>query len=146
MKRQSIGMAASLGLLMMCAAGEASAQYQQTYPLNPPPYTHLSRHAGLSPYLNLLRGGDPSANYFAGVVPAVQNRANFAYLRSAIQEVEQQSAYQRTEGLELARPLDQTGHPTAFGYYSSYYPQLGRGPTGAGTPGVGAPGAGYRPR
>jgi hypothetical protein len=143
MNRHSVGMAASLGLLLVCGAGQASAQF--TYPLTPPPYTHLGNRAGLSPYLNLLRGGDPAANYFAGVVPAFQNRANFAYLRTAIQEVEQQSAaYQRDEGLELARPLDQTGHPTAFGYYSSYYPQLGRGPGGVGMTGLGAPG--YRPR
>ncbi len=142
MNRHTVGMAASFGLLLACGAGQASAQFP--YPLTPPPYSHLGNRAGLSPYLNLLRGGDPAANYFAGVVPAFQNRANFSYLRTAIQEAE--SAYPRGEGLDLARPLDQTGHPTAFGYYSSFYPQLGGRPGGAGMSGAGAPGAGYRPR
>ena len=126
--------------------GQASAQYYPIYPLTPPPYTHLGNQAGLSPYLNLLRGGDPSANYYAGVVPAFQNRATSRTCDTAIQEVEAQSTYLRTEGLELGRPLDQTGHPTAFGYYSSYYPQLGRG-SSVGMPGVGVGASGgYRPR
>jgi hypothetical protein len=131
MKRHVTGLAASLAVLLIGAPGRASAQYPQTYPMYPPPSTHLGNRAGLSPYLNLLRGGDPAANYFAGVVPAFQNRANFSQIRTAIQEVDQRSAAP-AEGLELGKPLDQTGHPTAFGYYSSYYPQLGGRPAGAG--------------
>jgi hypothetical protein len=137
MKRHVTGLAASLAVLLIGATSQASAQYPQTYPINPPPYTHMGNRAGLSPYLNLLRGGDPAANYFAGVVPAFQNRANFNQMRTAIQDVEQRTAAP-AEGLELGKPLDQTGHPTAFGYYSSYYPQLGGGrpPGGPGGPGI----------
>jgi hypothetical protein len=41
----------------------------------------------LSPYLNLLRGGNPAANYYLGVVPERARRANEAQLGSTVNQL-----------------------------------------------------------
>src|SRR5262249_30102919 len=128
MKRQLVSTAAALVCLFAVGTGSASAQ---TYYPGVPHYSQpFGNTTGLSPYLNLLRGGDISANYFLGVVPEFQRRANYNQLRTAIQEVDMRAAQAETDVLDLARPLEMTGHPTGFGYYSSFYPGLGTGRPG----------------
>ena len=41
----------------------------------------------LSPYLNMLRGGNPAANYYLGVVPEQQRRSNEALYGRTFNEV-----------------------------------------------------------
>ncbi len=91
MKRQFVVSAATLVWLLAIHVGPVSAQYYP-YPSMPGYSPQYQNNTGLSPYLNLLRGGDPAANYFLGTVPEFQRRSNFNYLQTKIQEIDQQSA------------------------------------------------------
>jgi hypothetical protein len=82
---------------------------------------------GLSPYLNLLRGGDPSANYFLGTIPEQQRRFNAYMTRTALLDLESRptTAAGADPNEALLKPLPQTGHPTAFGNQLNYFPRPG---------------------
>lgn len=78
----------------------------------------------------MLRGGNPAANYYLGVVPERERRANDNYYQSGLMQLEQR---QLSSGgnidLEDELPrLPGTGHGTAFLMYSPYYnmPSPGR--------------------
>ena len=75
----------------------------------------------LSPYLNLLRGGNPAANYYLGVVPERERRANAAMFGSAINDLEWRTRYGAGGELDLGEPITSTGHPTAFLNTGSYF-------------------------
>jgi hypothetical protein len=128
-----VALAALLGL----SPGTASAQYYR--PLGPPNYGPGYR-APLSPYLNLLRGGDPAANYFLGTVPEFERRSNDRVFRSALRELderERERVVQTAETEGLLTPLPSTGHPTAFMNTASYFGQFTPRtppPQGAGAP------------
>src|SRR5262249_8227827 len=84
----------------------------------------------LSPFLNLLRGGDTASNYYLGTIPEQQRRANAAAFGTAIQQLEQQqrqqqALQQRGPDADLFTPLPTTGHPVAFGHYGGSYSQVG---------------------
>src|SRR5262245_36061466 len=88
---------------------DGSALAQMTYPYGPPAYGPFYRPM-LSPYLNLLRGGDPAANYFLGVLPEFQRRENARVFGVAIQGLEQRAETPALtpEELELLTPLKST--------------------------------------
>ncbi len=65
-------------------AGSAAAQYRG--PVGGLPVTPSTSPA-LSPYLNLLRPGDPAVNYYLGTVPEVQRRANTALFGSTLNQI-----------------------------------------------------------
>jgi hypothetical protein len=74
MNRVLIGILAA-GILAMLPKG---AQAQGTAPANPGGYAPNMYNRGgqpLSPYLNLLRGGNNAVNYFYGVRPGTQPNA-----------------------------------------------------------------------
>jgi hypothetical protein len=75
----------------------------------------------LSPYLNLLRGGNPAANYYLGVVPEVERRNNAAAFRAGIQDLAQRIENPVAEGEQLFPNLPQTGHPVQFFNFSTYF-------------------------
>src|SRR5690348_8952842 len=105
-------LAALLGLL----AVEVSASAQFAYPIQ-----GAQRYPGwqtpLSPYLNLLRGGDPAANYFIGVQPEFQRRQDRNTIYPAIQGLANQLPPRPgTVERDIDSPLASTGHPVAFGY------------------------------
>ena len=110
-------------------SGNRSGGYQ---PYQPYPRPQLS------PYLNLIRGGDPAANYFMGTIPQRnQIRTNRQFL-SALQQLDRgQRQLERPSGtgLELYVPLGTTGHPSAFMQLGSYFPAR------SGTPDDGPPNA-----
>jgi hypothetical protein len=88
----------------------------------------------LSPYLNLLRGGDPAANYYTGVLPAFQQRAVNAQYGSAIVDLDRRVYGPTGEG-DIGDLTSTTGHPTAFLNTSSYFGALNAprvGPVAAG--------------
>jgi hypothetical protein len=93
----------------------------------------------LSPYLNLLRGGNTAANYFMGVVPEVERRANAALYGSQIQELAR-----RTEGAAEAQDLfprlTETGHPAVFANYGTYFGSNLQRPLQGGAAGLNRPG------
>jgi hypothetical protein len=75
----------------------------------------------LSPYLNLLRGGSPAANYYLGVIPERERRSNAALVGSAINDLEWRSRYGAGGELDLGEPITSSGHPTAFLNTGSYF-------------------------
>jgi hypothetical protein len=123
MKRFVLAPLASFAGLLLLAAGPASAQ--MTIPYGAPAYGPFYQPM-LSPYLNLLRGGDPAANYFLGVLPESQRRQNVRVFGAAIQNLDQRAETPAAtpEELELYTPLKSTGHPTAFNNTLSYFPRL----------------------
>jgi len=76
----------------------------------------------LSPYLDMLRGGSPSANYFLGVNPEFQRRANTAVFGTAIEDLERRANENvAPEAEDLLPTLPGTGHPAAFNNLGSYF-------------------------
>src|SRR5260370_31720403 len=63
----------------------------------------------LSPYLNLLRGGNPAANYYLGVVPEVERRNNAAQFSAGIQDLARRLEAPAEGTEELLPTLPQTG-------------------------------------
>jgi hypothetical protein len=126
MNRILVPMASILGLVCT-AAGTAFAQ-APPFAAGYQPYNRPQPQ--LSPYLNLLRGGDPAANYYLGVVPERERRRNDALFRSAIVDLEQRTQ-PLAEGEDVFTPLRSTGHPTAFGYTGSYFASTGLQPPAA---------------
>lgn len=110
-------------LLFVAVAGKAHAQgYPANYQFSPyarPNYVGTPRPQ-LSPYLNLTRGGNPAANYFLGVLPEFERRANAYQFSNAIQDLEQRNLMtgEPSDPLQL---LSGTGHPTAFANTGSYF-------------------------
>jgi hypothetical protein len=108
-------------LFAYLAVGVTPASAQFTYPFRPPQYGPYYQ-TQLSPYLNLLRGGDPAANYFAGVVPEQQRRQDRNAIYNSLQGIGSQLPL--PPGItdrDIDLPLASTGHATAFGYTGSYF-------------------------
>ena len=101
-------LAATLALaLAPCAA---QAQFNPNYrpPIIPGSYYNsFSQRPGLSPYLNLLRGGSPAANYYLGTRPEQQRRAQAALFNNEIGDLQDRS---RVAGEDLtASPIVRSG-------------------------------------
>jgi len=123
-------------LLLLLVSNLATAQY----PGNPyggggirfgPPTPAGPYGPGLSPYLNLLRGGSPAVNYYNGVLSERDRRMFQQQAGQSIIGLQQELNAPGPEGDELLSILPGTGHPTAFGYAGSYFPPTGypgRGP------------------
>ena len=151
-----------IGLGLIAVAVPAFAQ---PYPSNPSPYGggggagfapqggylpnyYNRQNQPLSPYLNLLRGGNPGVNYFFGVRPGVQSTApgfgqgafpigGTSPLRTGFLPA---AANPSSEPIELpaaGQPilsLSPSGHPVSFGRTGMSFP--GGGASAAGWPGV----------
>jgi hypothetical protein len=109
------GIAALVAASMLAVVGPAKAQ-PGTF--RPP----------LSPYLNLLRGGNPAINYYGLVRPEQQ-------FTQSIQQLQMQAtAGPVAAPLEGVQTLPYTGHPVRFVNYSHYYNFYGQNPImGSGT-------------
>ncbi len=136
--------AAAVTGLLLAVAHPALAQYPVGgYYAPRAPLPLPGGQPALSPYLNLLRGGNPAANYYLGVVPEVERRANVVRFTTAIDSLQQQVTGPRVEGtLDEAPPdgkLTPTGHAVTFmnaspyfgAGYSSRVAPFRRGPTAA---------------
>jgi hypothetical protein len=105
-----------LGLWLLLAP----VAFAQQYPNYRPGYG--PSRPQLSPYLELLRGGNRAANYYLGVVPEVERRRNAQEFGTAIQDLERRSETAApTTGGDVLPPLAGTGHATYFLNYSSYF-------------------------
>src|SRR3954462_11135916 len=117
---------AALALALVPAAARA----QMTSPNNPRGYapTMYNRAAQpLSPYLNLLRGGNNAVNYFYGVRPGTQPNA-FTGMFGAGGTGQRQTFFPGAD--YLTDPLDEprdatrvnpTGHPAGFNNTLNYF-------------------------
>jgi hypothetical protein len=107
-------------------AAPRHARAQITYPYQAPQYGPFYQ-TQLSPYLNFLRGGDPAANYFLGVIPEFQRRENANQFRAQIGSLQAVTAPLRNplaeapEYTRVPRGLPPAGHPTAFGYTGTFF-------------------------
>jgi hypothetical protein len=118
----------TLGLVWL-ALPVGSSAFGQPYPYGPYQPTNPSqRPAGynpysrptLSPYLNLLRGGNPAANYYLGVVPEVERRNQEYRVNRELTDLERRTLMS-PEFEDILPTLPQTGHPTGFMYYNPYF-------------------------
>jgi hypothetical protein len=119
MKRLSLTGTAALTFLLCLTAGRAAAQPQIIRPVGPLPSTRPA----YSPYLNLLRPGNPTfTNYYGLVRPEVAFRAGF-------QTVEQQNVanQEALTALETGANTVATGHKTRFLNTSGYFLSQGGG-------------------
>lgn len=139
----------AIGILTVLTAGTAFAQPQAPV---------MNRSPGFSPYLNLLRGGNPAINYYGLVRPQIA----FAQQATQLQQQVNQN-YQSLQTLQSIGPsnlaaqqplLPYTGHPVVFNSLGGFFNNLpvgggaGGGRTGlGGSPafvnplGLGVPGA-----
>jgi hypothetical protein len=119
MRSAYLALALAMGVMLGVDASPASAQYGPVYR----PGLYPQGTPGLSPYLDLTRGGNLAANYFLGTIPEIERRRNTALFGAAIQDLERRSlALEQTQGAdELVPTLPGTGHPVAFGSYQPYY-------------------------
>lgn len=123
MKRFILASFASLVGVGALAVGTASAQ--SVIPYRAPAYGP-GFQPQLSPYLNFLRGGDPAANYYLGVVPEFQRRQDRVLLGSNIAGLEERYSEVEDElrpGEALMPRLPATGHATVFNNTGSYFSQ-----------------------
>jgi hypothetical protein len=112
------------GLFLLCGLAQAQTQpyvRQSTNPYYQPP---------LSPWLNMLRGGNPAANYYLGVVPEARQRTLNAQFGAQLQMMNQGigSEPESPEMEDLVPTLAGTGHGTQFMNASPYFalnPYLG---------------------
>jgi hypothetical protein len=115
----------SAAVLALSWVQGASAQPNYGGPIAPVAPTPYNSTRVMSPYLQMLRGGDPAANYYGGVLPEQQRRFNetnqylyrptleFGALNNMIDD--------RVNLDVLEQQLPPTGHATGFMIYNSYY-------------------------
>src|SRR4051812_37187076 len=96
--------------VLLAAQGAAQAQV-----MIPPRSGPFQRQApALSPYLNLVRGGNPAVNYYLGVLTEFDRRSFEAQVLAQPELVFQQAP---ADPEDLIPRLTQTGHNVAFQYY-----------------------------
>ena len=126
MNRITLAGLAMAGSLVFLTCGTAHAQFLGRSSYGGAGYGAGNPYGGpqLSPYLNLLRGGSPAANYYLGVVPEVDRRANTAAFGAAISDLERRSLAAAVGEGDLGEPTTTSGHPTAFMNTGSYFGAL----------------------
>lgn len=100
-----------------------AATAQTLYNPNPPISAPYSRPA-LSPYFNLLRGGDPAANYYLGVLTEYDRRFRESQIglpRTGPTFLPQGVDYAPDEADVPVRKLSPSGHAAGFMIYQGYY-------------------------
>jgi hypothetical protein len=108
-----------VGLVALAAffAGRpAHAQYM-------PPQVSPYGTNGASPYLNLLRGGNPAVNYMGLVQPQIQAQQQFGMLQQQQQQLARQ--YQSVVAPPTNQAQVNTGHQTRFMQYNQYFNTTG---------------------
>jgi hypothetical protein len=125
MRKHLLAVAAWVSL----AAGGLSAQVLP-YPQSSIRPEDFSSRPALSPYLNLLRGGDPASNYYLGVIPEFQRRFFENRAVGDFETLGRRTAQTRDLLDEilatqpLVRTLPPTGHATSFQNYGTYFSTL----------------------
>jgi len=120
MKRVRMASLAALGVVGFLATGQAHAQFSyQRPPTSPTP------RPAVSPYLNLLRSGDPAVNYNTLVRPQIEQPRAIQQLQIEVQQQQDQAMvgqrFAVPAGINPTAVLPFTGHPTQFMNYSHYF-------------------------
>jgi hypothetical protein len=105
-------------------------------PVNVMPNIYNPRTQPLSPYLNLLRGGNPGVNYYYGVRPGTTGGGAAFGATGVAQGGSRPTSfpfqYTPDDALVLPEPgegyvLPPAGHPTVFNNTMGYFPGPGAG-------------------
>ncbi|MBL8795677.1 MAG: hypothetical protein JNM56_17360 [Planctomycetia bacterium] len=123
----------SLAILTGLAFGLAGASSAQAQYGGVGRYGPYSRPPALSPYLNLLNGGNAALNYYLQVQPAFERRAFAQQTEATLLDLERRTSATTNEVENLFPTLSETGHPVGFMQFSPYF-------NNSGTGGVGRPG------
>ena len=116
----------SLGFLMLVTASSVSAQGTYTRPMTSP-----NGAPAVSPYLNLVRGGNPAVNYYGLVRPQMDSQR-------AVQQLQSGTAIPAPSLPMDAMPT--SGHPVQFMNFSHYFNNnVGGGLSGRGAGGLSGP-------
>ena len=94
----------------------AQAQYFQRPQFNP------YAQPAISPYLDIVRGGNPAINYYLGTLPEIDRRGmalQQQYLQNQVNQIQQQPP--SLEDQDFIPAVPQTGHPTGFQVYGGYF-------------------------
>ncbi len=112
MKRQML----ALGILVSLGVSAAPAQrYGSQVPSQA---GQAGPRSGLSPYLNLARGGLPAVNYYGLVAPQIQTQQALTQLQFDVQQGLRTPQLGQQQQLQ---PLT-TGHAATYFNLSHYYP------------------------
>jgi hypothetical protein len=117
----------AIGTLALVFTGAARAQFPGMPSANAfAPNMYNRGTQPLSPYLNMLRGGNPAVNYFYGVQPGTQSNAFMGIFGGAGSQrlTFFPGADYLTDILEEPRDatkVQPTGHPAAFNNTLSYF-------------------------
>jgi hypothetical protein len=133
MNRTLFVLLVTFGLLLGAAAVPASAQFgtsppygQYFSPYSRPPGLAPGGGPRLSPYLEMLRGGNPAANFYLGVVPEIERRRFENQTSTAITDLARRPTTPiNPEDAELFPAVTITGHPTAFMNTTGYFGTAG---------------------
>lgn len=116
--RVRIGMLVLL-LFAFCAA-PALAQYPGSSPYFRPGYGYQPAPT-ISPYLDIVRGGNPAINYYLGTRPEFERRANAQRFGAAIDELEQRRNMPLADLDEDFPSVGPTGHVAQFANFTPYF-------------------------
>jgi hypothetical protein len=109
---------ASCGILFCVSLGTAHAQvgnYGRPYP-------GPGSQPALSPWLNLVRPGNPAVNLYLGVYPEFERRAAEVQFGTAISDLERRvGGLQGLYEEDLLTGLPPTGHGAVFNSYAGYF-------------------------
>jgi hypothetical protein len=117
---------AAAGLLLLVSVQQASAQGASARVPNFRPYWRQP----LTPYLDIARGGSPAINYFLGTLPEQERRANFGFLSSELQDLDNR-VLNAAIGLNVVNPIlpggpeKSTGAHPVFGTTGPFYGNTG---------------------
>jgi hypothetical protein len=79
-------------------------------------------YPALSPYLDIVRGGNPAINYYLGTLPEFERRNFQANVMSALPSLDALvTQSQQPPDINAIPMLNQTGHLSAFQAFGSYY-------------------------
>src|SRR5262245_50748793 len=104
-------------IMFVLAPAVAHAQFAQ----RSPQFNPYNRPA-LSPYLDVVRGGNPAINYYLGTLPEIDRRymaAQQQFMQTQIGQLQGQTTTGDQE--DFIPVLPQTGHAAAFQVYGGYF-------------------------
>ena len=132
MRSRYVFLVAAASLLLVLSAGSVHAQ--QIGPRIP--QYGLGLRPTLSPYLNLLRGGDTASNYYLGVRTEFQRRDDRTNLLTRTRELENRTAEieNQDENIIGGTPSDFGDTRTYFAAPNTYYGKVTPGNINQGRP------------
>jgi hypothetical protein len=121
--------AAATAVLGLTGVGSAAAQF---YPRpTPPPNYGVGFRPGLSPYLNITRGGsDPATNYFLQTLPEFQRRYNAQVFQEDITDLYARERLADERLPVIRRPVPSGTYSlvnNTGGYFNNTYNYFGTG-------------------